>query len=161
KMELNFYGLTEPIEIFMRNFAKDILSFSNSNGGILLLGIREDKKTGTLEDLGLDTKNVDLLNQVDLSLVCQQFNKVAKTGVDLALKSFHIGTRNFFYLLIEKQNQIIIPINDVNDYSLKKGEIIYRVSGKNEVANSTTQDFNRFIQIKANEKNKEFMDIWS
>lgn len=161
KMELNFYGLTEPIEIFMRNFTKDILSFSNSNGGILLLGIKEHKKTGALEDIGLDTKNIDLLNQIDLSLICQQFNKVAKTGVDLDLQSFQIGTRNFFYLLVEKQNQIIIPINDFEDYNLRKGEIIYRVSGKNEVANSTTQDFNRFIQIKANEKNKDFMEIWS
>lgn len=122
KMELNFYGLAEPIEIFMRNFVKDILSFSNSNGGILLLGIKEDKKTGALEDIGLDTKNLDLLNQIDLSLVCQQFNKVAKTGVDLDLQSFQIGTRNFFYLLIEKQNQIIIPINDFKDYNLRKGE---------------------------------------
>lgn len=161
KMELNFYGLTECVEIFMRNFAKDILSFSNSNGGILLLGIKEDKKTGILEDIGLDVKNIDLLNQIDLSLICQQFNKVAKVGVDLDLQSFQVGTRNFFYLLIEKQNQIIIPINDFKEYNLKKGEIIYRVSGKNEVANSTTQDFNKFIQIKANEKNKEFMEIWS
>ena len=161
KMEVNFYGLIEPTEIFMRNFAKDILSFSNSNGGILLLGIKETKQTGDLEDIGLDAKNLGLLNQIDLSLVCQQFNKVAKVGVDLDLQSFQIGTRNFFYLLIEKQNQIIIPINDFKDYNLKKGEIIYRVSGKNEVANSTTQDFNRFIQIKANEKNKEFMEIWS
>jgi hypothetical protein len=161
KVELNFYGLSEPTEIFMRNFAKDILSFSNSNGGILLLGIKEEKRTGTLEDIGLDIKNFDLLNQIDLSLVCQQFNKIIKAGVDLDLQSFQIGTRNFFYLLIEKQNQIIIPINDFIDYKLKKGEIIYRVSGKNEVANSTTQDFNRFIQIKANEKNREFMEIWS
>lgn len=109
----------------------------------------------------MDTKNFELLNQIDLSLVCQQFNKVAKAGIDLDLQSFQIGTRNFFYLLIEKQNQIIIPINDFKEYNLKKGEIIYRVSGKNEVANATTQDFNRFIQIKANEKNKEFMEIWS
>lgn len=161
KMELNFYDLTECVEIFMRNFAKDILSFSNSNGGVLLLGIKEDKKNGTMEDIGLDAKNIELLNQIDLNLVCQQFNKVAKVGVDLDLQSFQIGTRNFFYLLIEKQNQIIIPINDFKEYNLRKGEIIYRVSGKNEVANSTTQDFNRFIQIKANEKNKEFMEIWS
>ena len=161
KLELNFYGLTEPIEIFMRNFAKDILSFANSNGGILLIGIKEDKKTGILEDIGLDVKNFELLSQIDLSLVSQQFNKIAKVGIDLDLQSFQTGTRKFFYLLIEKQNQIIIPINDYKDYNLKKGEITYRVSGKNETANSTTQDLNRFIQIKANEKNKEFMEIWS
>ena len=161
KLELNFYGLTETTEIFMRNFAKDILSFSNGNGGILLIGIKEDKQKGTLEDIGLNTKNLELLNKIDLSLVSQQFNKIAKVGVDLDLQSFQSGTRKFYYLLIEKQNQIIIPINDNAEYNLKKGEIVYRVSGKNETANSTTQDFNRFIQIKANEKNKEFMEIWS
>lgn len=161
KLELNFYGLSESVEIFMRNFAKDILSFSNSNGGILLIGIKEDKLTGYLEDTGLNTINFELLNKIDLNLISQQFNRIAKVGVDLDLQSFQSGTRKFFYLLIEKQNQIIIPINDYADYNLKKGEITYRVSGKNETANSTTQDLNRFIQIKANEKNKEFMEIWS
>jgi hypothetical protein len=29
KLELNFFGLTDAIEIFCRNFAKDILSFSS------------------------------------------------------------------------------------------------------------------------------------
>ena len=161
KLELNFYGQSDPVEIFMRNFAKDILSFSNSNGGILLIGIKEDKQTGCFEDTGLNTANFELLNKIDLNLISQQFNKIAKVGVDLDLQSFQSGTRKFFYILIEKQNQIIIPINDYSDYNLKKGEITYRVSGKNETANSTTQDLNRFIQIKANEKNKEFMEIWS
>ena len=52
-------------------------------------------------------------------------------------------------------------MNDSPDYKIKKGEIIYRTSSKNEIANLSTQDFNRFLQIKANEKNKEFMEIWS
>lgn len=145
----------------MKNFAKDILSFSNSEGGIVLLGIKENKSTGHLEDVGLDSNNFDLLTKIDLNLISQQFDKITKTGVDLDLQSFQSGTRKFYYLLIEKQNQVIIPINDFPDYKLKKGEIIYRVSGKNETANSTTQNFNRFLQIKANEKNKEFMEIWS
>lgn len=161
KLELNFYGQSDPVEIFMRNFAKDILSFSNSNGGILLIGIKEDKQTGSFEDTGLNTKNFELLNKIDLNLISQKFDKIAKVGVDLDLQSFQSGTRKFFYILIEKQNQIIIPINDYSDYNLKKGEITYRVSGKNETANSTTQELNKFIQIKANEKNKEFMEIWS
>lgn len=143
----------------MKNFAKDILSFSNSEGGIVLLGIKENKSTGHLEDVGLDSNNFDLLTKIDLNLISQKFDKITKTGVDLDLQSFQSGTRKFYYLLIEKQNQVIIPINDFPDYKLKKGEIIYRVSGKNETANST-QNFNRFLQIKANEKNKEFMKIW-
>jgi len=161
KLELNYFGLSDPTEIFCRNLAKDILSFCNGNGGIIILGIKEDKLSGTLQDIGLDIKNLDLLNKIDLNLVTQKFEKIAKVGVDIDLQSFQSGTRKFYYLLIEKQNQVLIPVNNFLDYKLKKGEIIYRTSSKNEVANLTTQDFNRFLQIKANEKNKEFMEIWS
>lgn len=161
KKELNFYGLSDPLEIFLRNFAKDILSFSNGNGGIIILGIEEIKATGALQDIGLDQSNIDLLNKIDLNLIFQKFVKIAKIGVNIDLQTFQFGTRKFFYLLIEKQNQTIIPVNDFPDYNIKKGEIIYRISSKNEIANTSTQDFNRFLQIKANEKNKEFMEIWS
>lgn len=161
KMELNFFGITDPTEIFMRNFAKDILSFGNSNGGIILLGIKEDKSNGTLEDLGLDIKNLDLLDKIDLNDISQKFQKIAKSNIDIDLQLFQLGTRKYYYLLIGKQNQIVIPINDFADYKLKKGDIIYRVSSNNKIANETTQDFNHFLQIKSNEKSKEFMEIWS
>lgn len=49
KAELNFFGITDPIEIFMRNLAKDILSFCNSNGGIIIFGIKKDKTSRVLE----------------------------------------------------------------------------------------------------------------
>jgi hypothetical protein len=161
KEALNLYGLANPTEIFMRNFAKDILSFSNSDGGIIILGIKEDKLSGIYEDIGLNQENVDLLNKVDLNLITQKFEKIAKIGVSIDLQSFQSGTRKFYYILVEKQNQVLIPINDFSDYKIHKGEVIYRASSKNEVANSSTQDFNRFLQLKANEKNKEFMEIWS
>ncbi|SHL04609.1 ATP-binding protein [Flavobacterium chilense] len=161
KMELNFFGITDPTEIFMRNFAKDILSFGNSNGGIILLGIKEDKINGTLEDVGLDIKNLSLFDKLDLNDISQKFQKIAKSNVDIDLQSFQLGTRKYYYLLIGKQNQVIIPINDFLDYKLKKGDIVYRVSSNNKIANETTQDFNHFLQIKSNEKSKEFMEIWS
>lgn len=161
KFELNFFGITDPVEIFMRNFAKDILSFGNSNGGIIFLGIKEDKTKGVFEDIGLDKKNLELLDKIDLNNVSQKFEKIAKTIVDIDLQYFQTGTRKFYYLLIGKQNQVVIPINDFLDYKLKKGDIVYRTSSKNKIANETTQDFNHFLQIKSNEKNKEFMAIWS
>lgn len=161
KSELNFYGQTDHVEIFARNFVKDILSFSNGNGGIILLGIKENKATGMLEDIGLNQNNVDLLSKIDINIISQKFEKIAKVGVGIDLQQFQSGTRKYFYLLIEKQNQILIPAADYPDYKLTKGEIIYRTSSKNETANHTTQEFNRFLQIKANEKNKEFMEIWS
>ena len=78
KAELNFYGLTDHIEIFMRNFAKDILSFCNGNGGIIILGVREDNTKGILEDVGLNSNNFDLLNKLDLNLITQKFEKSTK-----------------------------------------------------------------------------------
>jgi hypothetical protein len=161
KMEMNFFGMSDATEIFMRNFAKDILSFGNANGGIILLGIKEDKNKGTLEDIGLDPKNVELLDKIDLNDISQKFQKTAKSNVDIDLQPFQSGTRKFYYLLIGKQNQVVIPINDFPDYKLKKGDIIYRSSSNNKIANETTQDFNHFLQVKSSEKNKEFMEIWS
>lgn len=161
KMELNFFGLIDSTEIFMRNFAKDILSFGNANGGIILLGIKEDKSKGSLEDIGLDIKNLELLDKIDLNDISQKFLKVAKSNVDIDVQPFQSGTRKFYYLLIGKQNQVVIPINDFADYKLKKGDIIYRSSSNNIIANETTQNFNHFLQIKSGEKNKEFMEIWS
>ncbi len=161
KKELNFYRLTDWKEIFLRNFAKDIISFSNGTGGIILLGILEDKTTGILDDIGLDQNNLELLKKVDLNDVLQKFQKICKTDISIDLQMFQFGTRKFYFLLIEKSNQVIIPINDFADYKLKKGEIIYRKSGKNITANETPDSFNQFLHTKANEKNKEFMEIWS
>ncbi|WP_316807372.1 RNA-binding domain-containing protein [Pedobacter agri] len=161
KKNLNFYNLNDPVEIFLKNFAKDIISFSNGIGGIILLGILENKGAGKFEDVGLDEENINLLNKIDLNDISQKFQKICKTDIAIDLQMFQFGTRKFFYLLIEKSNQVIIPINDFKDYNIKKGEILYRKSGKNVTANDTPDSFNQFLQIKSNEKNKEFMEIWS
>jgi len=102
-----------------------------------------------------------MLQQIDLNLITQQFEKITNVGVGIDLQKFNIGTRKYYYLLIEKQSQILVPKEENTDYKLKCGAIYYRASGKNEHANESTPNFNRFLQIKANEKNKEFMDIWS
>jgi hypothetical protein len=149
------------IEIFLKNFAKDILAFSNADGGVILIGIKENKETGIHEDIGLQGKDMNLLKKIDLNGVSQQFTKIVKTGISIDLQSFKIGTRKFYYLLIQKNNQILVPVNDSIDYKITKGAIYYRASGKTEQANSDTSEFNRFIQIKSNEKSKEFMEIWS
>lgn len=151
----------ENVEVFMRNFAIDILAFSNSNGGIVFLGIEEDINTGKFNDVGLDSDSIELLERIDLNIISQKFEKITKVGVGIDLQSFQSVSRKFYYLLIEKQNQVLIPINSFPDYGLNKGDIIYRGSSKNEYANSSTANFNRFLQKKANEINKEFMEIWS
>lgn len=161
KTQMNFYGITNETDIFMKNFSEDILSFSNGDGGIILIGIKENKEKGILEDIGLDDENIKLLSKIDLNFILQKFQSITKLSVSIDLQQFQIATRKFYYLLIEKQNQVIIPLNDNTEYFLKKGQIKYRLSGKNQLANESTQEFNKFLQIKANEKNKEFMEIWT
>jgi hypothetical protein len=160
KLKLNIATTKTPLDNFLLNFAKDILSFSNSDGGILLLGI-EEKSDGTHIDVGLDEQNLDVLKQIDLNDVTQKFESIAKVGVSIDLQVFQISTRKFYSLIIEKNNQVLIPIKDFTELKLVKGAIYYRASSKNEHANKNTTDFNRFLQIKANEKSKEFMEIWS
>lgn len=161
KLALNIHPTKTYLENFLINFAKDILSFSNGDGGIVLIGIKENKPTGTHEDVGLDDLNIELLSHVDLNEVSQKFEKITKVGVSIDLQMFQISTRKFYYLLIQKQSNVLVPISDFAEYKLYKGAIVYRASSKNELANQSTADFNRFVQIKANEKSKEFMEIWS
>jgi hypothetical protein len=160
KLKLNIATTKTSLDNFLLNFAKDILSFSNSDGGILLLGI-EEKSDGTHIDVGLDEQNLDILKQIDLNDVTQKFESIAKVGVSIDLQVFQISTRKFYSLIIEKNNQVLIPIKDFPELKIVKGAIYYRASSKNEHANKNTTDFNRFLQIKANEKSKEFMEIWS
>jgi hypothetical protein len=161
KLKLNIAKTKSPIDNFLLNFTKDILSFSNSDGGILLLGIDENSTTGVHTETGLDDENLELLNQIDLNDITQKFEKIVKIGISIDLQIFQIGTKKFFYLIIEKSNQVLIPISDFPEFKINKGAIYYRASSKNEHANKSTTDFNRFLQIKANEKSKEFMEIWS
>jgi len=161
KMQLNLITGDSEVETFMKNFAKDIISFANGEAGIILIGIKENTSTGIHEDVGLNQSNLDVLNKLDLNDVSQKFVKILKTGISIDLQQFQISTRKFYYLLIQKSNDTLVPINDFTDYKIVKGAIYYRDSGKTEEANSSTSEFNRFIQIKANEKSKEFMEIWS
>lgn len=160
KLKLNISSSKTPLDNFLLNFAKDILSFSNSDGGILLLGI-EEKSDGTHIDVGLDEQNLDILKKIDLNDITQKFESIAKVGVSIDLQIFQISIRKFYSLVIEKNNQVLIPIKDFPELKIAKGAIYYRASSKNEHANKNTTDFNRFLQIKANEKSKEFMEIWS
>lgn len=161
KLKLNIQDNKDNLDNFLTNFAKDIIAFSNGDGGIILIGIEENKTLGKHEDKGLEQKDIDLLTRIDLNELSQKFEKITKVGVSVDLQQFQISTRKFFYLLIQKQTNILVPTNDFTEYKIKKGDILYRASSKNEQANSSTSDFNRFLQIKSNEKSKEFMEIWS
>lgn len=161
KRELNHFGLTDENEIFLRNFLKDILSFANNKGGIILIGFAEDKTNGNIDDIGLKQNDLDLFNKIDLNKIHQKLDSITKCNFGVDLQQFQISSRKFFYLLIEKNNDVTIPLKDYPDYKLSKGEIVHRISGKNETANENSQKINRFLQIKANEKSKEFMEIWS
>lgn len=161
KKELNHFGITDEIDIFFRNFGKDIISFTNNKGGIILMGFNEDRTTGQIVETGLEDKDLNLLSKIDLNMVSQKLDSITKCNISVDLQTFQIGSKKFYYLIIEKNNDVTIPLNDFPDYKIKKGEIIHRIPGKNEIANENSQKLNRFLQHKANEKSKEFMEIWS
>lgn len=161
KMMLNIKSGDSELETFFKNFAKDVIAFANGDGGIILIGFKEDKATGDIADTGLKQIDIDILKQLDLNSVSQKFKKILQTGISIDLQPFQITTRKFYSLQIQKSNDTLIPQNDFPDYKLSKGDIYYRDSAKTEHANSSSSEFNRFLQIKANEKSKEFMTIWS
>lgn len=161
KLELNLSEGVNEVIVFLRNFAKDILAFANKEGGMLFLGFNENRDTGEITDVGLKDDNIDVLRAIDLKNLSDQFVKMYDTQINVDIHPFNIATRKFYYVLIEKQGTILIPKNDFLDCNLKKGDVIYRGVGGNIRANDKTSEFNTFIETKVNEKNKEFMQIWS
>lgn len=101
------------------------------------------------------------MTKIDLNHITQQFVKITNVGVSLDLQMFQIAARRLFYIIIEKNNNILVPKDNFPEYKILNGAIYYSASSKNEHANISTANFNRFIQMKANEKSKEFMEIWS
>lgn len=160
KLKLNITASKSATENFLMNFAKDILAFSNADGGIILIGINETT-SGNYDDTGLDLANENLLLQIDLNEVTQQFVKITNVGVSLDLQMFQLVARKFYYLIIEKSSNILVPKDNFPDFKILNGAIYYRGASKNEHANQSTASFNRFLQMKAGEKSKEFMEIWS
>lgn len=161
KLELNLSEGVNEVIVFLRNFAKDILAFANKEGGMLFLGFNENRDTGEITDVGLKDDNIDVLRAIDLKNLSDQFVKMYDTQINVDIHPFNIATRKFYYVLIEKQGTILIQKNDFLDCNLKKGDVIYRGAGGNIRANDKTSEFNTFIETKVNEKNKEFMQIWS
>ena len=161
KKQLNISDSYNETENLLINLWKDIISFANSEGGIIFLWFEENKSTWKIQEIWLSEDNLEVLGKIDLNNVEQQLQKICKWSTSLDLKLQNIWTKKFYYFIIEKSSNTLIPINDKKEYKLNKWEIWYRVSWKNEKANSWTSEFNRFIQVKANEKSKEFMQIWS
>lgn len=161
KLELKVSPGENEVTLFLRNFAKDILSFANNEGGLLFLGFKEDKSTGNINDIGLNEDNIRILEKIDLKELSEQFIKIFDNPVIIDIKYFQIAARKFYYVLIEKHNSVLIPKIDKLDFEIKKGDVIYRRSANNEKANKNTSLFNNFLEMKANEKNREFIQIWS
>lgn len=148
------------LEIFLFNFFIDILSFSNSDGGVLLLGIKEDKSTGEKEEVGLNEPDLNLLQKIELNEISKKISAYTKVEPLLDLQPFNIGSRKCYYLLINKSEQVLIPNKDENKFKIKKGEIRFRKSGENTIANENTSKLSDFISRKANERSKDYLDIW-
>ena len=109
KKELNLYGLGEDkaLDIFIRNFWKDILSFSNSDGGIIILGMKENLSTGQLDDIGLPQDNLKILSSLDPNDIIQKLKAISQVGINIEIQNFQISSRKFYYILIEKSFDVL------------------------------------------------------
>lgn len=162
KKELKINSKKDWLENLLINFSKDILSFWNWNWWIIFIWIEEDKATWEKKDLWLAKNNLDLLKVIDLNDLSQKIKKITWQSWDFDLQEFNISTRKFYYFLISKSDDTLIPNNDFLEYwNIKKWDIYYRIWWKNQLANESTSELNKFIQVKANEKSKDFMEIWS
>jgi len=148
-------------KIILKNFARDILSFANAEGGILMLGFQENQESKAISDKGLEEVDIKTLQKLDVNKLSDQLTSIIGIKLSLDIQTFKIASRKFGYILIEKSNEVLIPHKNYTEYKLIKGEVLYRLSGSIQLMNKNTPEFNRFIQIKSNEKNKEFMQIWS
>lgn len=162
KREIKINSSLDNLENFLINFAKDILSFWNWDWGVIFLWIEEDKATWDKNDIWLKVENISLLWAIDLNDLSQKIKKITWQYWDFDLQEFNMWTRKFYYFLISKSDDTLIPNNDFPSYwNIKKWEIHYRIWWKNQLANESTSELNKFIQVKANEKSKDFMEIWS
>lgn len=162
KKEMSINSSKNEIENFLTNFLKDILSFANSDWWILLLWFEEDWKSWIITDIWLNTENLDLIEKIDWNLLSQQINSITWQNCNFDFEKFNIASRIFYAFLISKSDEILIPNKDCKDYwNVKKWNIYHRIWSTNTLANENGSTFNSFLQIKANEKSKEFMEIWS
>ena len=161
KLKLKINTDDSSVDCLLKNFAKDILAFANKDGGILLIGFEENKETGKITENGLDDENLKLFESIDLKNVSDKIFSMCDAQINFDINKFTIGSRIFYYILIEKHDSILVPKTDFLEWNIKKGDIIYRGPGGNIKANEKTSVFNTFIENKVNEKNKDFMQIWS
>lgn len=162
KREIKINSWIDNLENFLVNFTKDILSFWNWDGGVIFLWIEEDKATWVKNDIWLNTDNISLLSAIDLNDLSQKIKKITWQYWDFDLQEFNMWNRKFYYFLVSKSDDTLIPNSDFPNYwNIKKWEIHYRIWWKNQLANESTSELNKFIQVKANEKSKDFMEIWS
>jgi predicted HTH transcriptional regulator len=103
KMKVNVVAGDPPVETFLIALAKDCISYANGQGGILLIGIKEEAD-GTIVDTGLPADNIALFNQIDLNNVTQKFKRIIGESYTIDIQPFTVGTRHFVYILIPKSS---------------------------------------------------------
>ena len=121
KRKLNIWAKEIPIDTLLRNLGKDIIAFANSDGGVIFLWF-EEYENGTYWEVGLGDDNLHVLSNLDLNDIEQKIYKICKSGISIEIIHFRMWTKQFYYILVEKSENILIPINDYKDFKLNKWE---------------------------------------
>ena len=161
KRELNISSDCRSAEdILLNNLGKDILAFMNNKGGIIFLGF-EEQEDGNINPIGLNCENLKILKKIDQNIICQKITSIIGVSPSIDLQIFQMVSNKYYYLKVDKSDNVVVPKKDSSIYKIKKGEVLYRGSGKNETANISSEQFNAFLSRKIAEKNKAFMEIWA
>lgn len=148
------------------NLGRDILSFANSNGTVIFFGILENKTKATdrLELEGYDDFTDMILQGLDCSKLKEQIESYTGYKLSFEKDMQRIANHRIGALIINKSEEVLVPHKSLifgTNTIFKTGEVLFRDGDGNEIANQKTSTMNKFIQIKANEKSKDFMKIWS
>lgn len=118
------------------HLAKTILAIANSNGGLIVFGIKE-LKDGSINPVGLD-------NLEDKAIICSQLDKYLPNALKYEIYDFVYETSDYdklkgkkFQVLIVNDIPESLPyISESNDNEIDKNIIYVRRGTKNEKANN-------------------------
>jgi predicted HTH transcriptional regulator len=129
------------VDKFLAQFAKDILGFSNKEGGIIILGVEEPQK-GVYNGIGMGEKQIQAFGMLDTGDVGSRLDgKLSnKASVSIDLGTFEIDGKVYGYILIEKKHNYIFFRKDCKEWGgIEKNMVYHRENTSNKAAKTPNE----------------------
>jgi predicted HTH transcriptional regulator len=132
---------------FLAQFAKDILGFSNKEGGIIIIGVEEPQK-GIYNAIGMTEKQIHAFGMLDTGDVGSRLDgRLAnKASVSIDLGAFEIDGELYGYILIEEKQNHIFFRKDCKEWGgIEKNVVYYRENTSNKAA-KTPDEIEKYLE---------------